>query len=174
MSLPFLILEPFKEMLHGSCRWFLARSDDDDERLMIVRTYRTCYFTEYNHSHCKVFEQDPSFSGPSGIFDWRLVSSLGTRSLFVGPNYPINQEITDGKDHDGSAVSFIRQNCVYTPYHASLHAPYLDMCYHALQPKVGERVASIRLRPAGWSFPRQAPIWFKPSANLHSLINSNI
>ena len=49
--------------------------------------------------------EDPSFSGPSGIFDWRLVSSLGTHSLFVGLNYPINQEITDGKDHDGSAVS---------------------------------------------------------------------
>ena len=81
---------------------------------MIVRTYRTCCFVEYNHSHYKVFEQDPSFSGPSGIFDWRLVSSLGTRSLFVGLNYPINQEITDGKDHDGSAVSFIRQNYVYT------------------------------------------------------------
>jgi len=149
VSLPFLIPEPFKEKRHGSCRWFLARSDDG-ERLMIVRTYWTCCFAEYNHSHCKVFEQDPSFSGPSGIFDWRLVSSLGTRS------------------------SFIRQNCVYTTYHASLHAPYPDMCRHALQPKVGERVASIRLRPAGWSFPRQAPIWFKPSANLHSLINSNV
>ena len=97
------------------------------------------------HSHFKVFEQDPSFSGPSGIFDWRLVSSLGTRSLFVGLNYPINQEMTDGKDHDGSAVSFIRQNCVYTAYHASLHVPYPDMCCHALQPKVGERVPSIRL-----------------------------
>ena len=103
MSLPFLIPEPFKEKWHGSCRWFLARSDDD-ERLMVIRTYRTCCFAEYNHSHCKVFEQDPSFSGPSGIFDWRLVSSLGTCSLFLGLNYPINQEITDGKDHD--AVRF--------------------------------------------------------------------
>ena len=129
MSLPFLIPEPFKEKQHGSCRWLLARSDDG-ERLMIVRTYRTCCFAEYNHSHCK--------------------------------------------DHDGSAVSFIRQNCVYTAYHASLHAPYPDMCRHALHPKVGERVASIKLRPAGWSFPRQAPIWFKPSANLHSLINRNV
>ena len=127
MSLPFLIPEPFKEKRHGSCRWFLARSDDG-ERLMIVRTYRTCCFAEYNHSHCKVFEQDPSFSGPSGIFDWRLVSSLGTRSLFVGLNYPINQEITGGKDHDGSAVSFIRQSCVYTAYHASLHACAATLC----------------------------------------------
>ena len=115
MSLPFLIPEPFKEKRHGSCRWFLARSDDD-ERLMTVRTYRTCCFAEYNHSHCKVFEQDPSFSGPSGIFDWRLVSSLGTRSLFVGLNYPINQEITDGKDHDGSTVSLIRQNMSFRPF----------------------------------------------------------
>ena len=67
----------------------------------------------YNHSHCKVFEQDPNYSGPSGIFDWRLVSSLGTCSLFVGLNYPINQEITDGKDHDGSAVSFVGKNYVH-------------------------------------------------------------
>ena len=28
VSLPFLIQEPFKEKRHGSCRWFLARSDD--------------------------------------------------------------------------------------------------------------------------------------------------
>src|SRR5215216_1783057 len=83
---------------------------------MIVRTYRMCCFAEYNHSHCKVFEQDPSFSGPLGIFDWRLVSSLGTHSLFLGLNYLINQEITDGKDHDGSAVLFIRQNYVYMAY----------------------------------------------------------
>ena len=103
MSLPFLIPEPFKEKWHGSSRWFLARSDNG-ERLMILRMYRTCCFVEYNHSHCKVFKQDPSFSGPLGIFGWRLVSSLGTRSLFVGRNYLINQEITDGKDHDGSAV----------------------------------------------------------------------
>ena len=75
---------------------------------MIVRTYRTCCFAEYNHSHCKVFEQDPSFSGPSGIFDWRLVSSLGTRSLFVGLNYLINQETTVGKDHNGREAPFGR------------------------------------------------------------------
>ena len=90
---------------------------------------------EYNHSHYKVFEQDPNFSGPSGFFDWRLVSSLGTCSLFVRLNYPINQEITNGKDHDGSAISLIRQNCVYTAYHASLHAPYPDMCGTLCSPK---------------------------------------
>ena len=122
VSLPFLIPEPFKEKRHGSCRWFLARSDDG-EQLMIIRTYRTCCFVEYNHNHCKVFEQDPSFSGPSGFFDWRLVSSLGTLSLFLGLNYPINQEITDVKDHDGSAVLFIRQNYLYIAYHVALHAP---------------------------------------------------
>ena len=96
-----------------------------------------------------VFKQDPSFSGTLGFFYWRLVSGLGTCSMFHGQNYPVNQEITDGKDHDDSAVSFIRQNCVYTAYHASLHAPYPDMFRHALQPKVGDRVASIKLRPAG-------------------------
>ena len=98
----------------------------------------------------------------------------GRETAKLSDKYPISWEINDGKDHDGSAVSFIRQNCVYTAYHTSQHAPYPDMCRHALQPKVGERVASIRLRPAGWSFPRHAPIWLKSSANLHSLINSNV
>ena len=85
--------------------------------------YKHHEIREYPDSGCYVYEQDTSLLGPSGIFDWRLVSSLGTRSLFVGLNYPIKKEITDVKDHDGSAVSFIRKNCVYTAYHASLHAP---------------------------------------------------
>ena len=113
MSLPFLIPEPFKEKRHGSCRWFLARSDDG-ERLMIVRTYWMCCFADYNHGHCKVFEQDPSFSRPSGIFDCRLVSSLGSHSLFLRLTYPINQEITVGKDLNGREALFAMENCVYT------------------------------------------------------------
>ena len=31
VSLPFLIPEPFKEKQHGSCRWFLARSDEAND-----------------------------------------------------------------------------------------------------------------------------------------------
>ena len=145
MSLPFLIPEPFKEKRHGSCRWFLARSDDG-ERLMIVHTYRTCCFAEYNHSHCKVFEQDPSFSGPSGIFDWRLVSSLGTRSLFVGLNYPINQEITVGKDLDGREALFAMENCVYTASPRSSGANSPDCQRYSLQPKEGENDKGIRIK----------------------------
>ena len=163
MSLPFLIPEPFKEKRHGSCRWFLARSDDG-ERLMIVRTYRTCCFAEYNHSHCKVFEQDPSFSGPSRIFVWRPVSSLGTRSLFVRLNYPINQEITVGKDLDGREALFAMENCVYTASPRSSGANSPDCQRYTLQPKEGENDKGIRINFDPWmSQLRQAVMWFKPS-----------
>ena len=112
---------------------------------MIVHTYWMCCFVEYNHSHCKVFEKDPNFSRPSGIFDWRLVSSLGTCSVFVGLNYPINQEITDDKDHDGSAFRSSGKNmCTRCTMRLSMH--HTLICAATLcKMKVGERVASIRL-----------------------------
>ena len=52
--------------------------------------------------------------GPLGFFSWRRVNSLGSHSLFLGINYPINQEITVGKDLDGREALFAMENCVYT------------------------------------------------------------
>ena len=131
---------------------------------MIVRTYQTCCFAEYNHNHCKVFEQDPSFSGPSGIFDWRLVSRLGTCSLFLGLNYLINQEITVGKDIDGREALFAMENCVYMAMPRSLGANSPDCQRYSLQPKEGENDKGIRINFDPWmSQLRQAVMWFKPS-----------
>ena len=98
--LPFVITPPLPNT--GKHNWFLARSDDD-KRLMIIRThepeklycknptvYKHRVIREYLDSGCYVYEQDTSLLGPLGFFSWRRVNSLGSHSLFLGLNYPIN------------------------------------------------------------------------------------
>ena len=122
--LPFVITPPLPKT--GKHNWFLARSDDG-KRLMIIRThepeklycknptvYKHRVIREYPDSVCYVYEQDTSLLGPLGFFSWRRVNSLGSHSLFLGLNYPINQEITVGKDLDGREALFAMENCVYT------------------------------------------------------------
>jgi hypothetical protein len=67
---------------------------------------------EYSENGCYVYEQDTSLLGPSGFLSWRRVNSLGSHSLFLGLNFPINQEITF-KDPDGREALFARENYVY-------------------------------------------------------------
>ena len=101
--LPFVITPPFPKT--GKHNWFLARSDDG-KRLMIIRThepeklycknptvYKHRVIREYPDSGCYVYEQDTSLLGPLGFFSWRRVNSLGSHSLFLGLNYPINQSL---------------------------------------------------------------------------------
>jgi len=110
----------------GKHNWFLARSDDG-ERLMIIRMdhtdhlrfknptmYKQREIHEYEKNGCYVYEQDTILLGPSRFLSWRQVNSLGSHSLFLGINYPINQEITLGKDPNGREALFARENCVYT------------------------------------------------------------
>ena len=70
--------------------------------------------SEYPDSGCYVYEQDTSLLGPLGLFSWRRVNSLGSHSLFLGLNYPINQKITVGKDLDGREALFAMENGAYT------------------------------------------------------------
>ena len=76
--------------------------------------YKHREIREYLDSGCYVYEQDTSLLGPSGFFSWRRVNSLGSHSLFLGLNYPINQEITVGKDLDRRETLCARENRVYT------------------------------------------------------------
>ena len=76
--------------------------------------YKHREIREYPDSGCYVYEQDTSLLGPSGFFSWSRVNSLGSHSLFLGLNYPINQDITVGKDLDGREALFAMENCVYT------------------------------------------------------------
>ena len=76
--------------------------------------YKHRVIREYPDSGCYVYEQDTSLLGPLGFFSWRQVNSLGSHSLFLGLNYPINQEISVGKDLDGREALFATDNYVYT------------------------------------------------------------
>ena len=69
---------------------------------------------EYPYSGCYVYEKHTSLFGPVGFLSWMQVNSLGSYSLFLGLNYPINQEITIGKDLDDGEALFAVENCVYT------------------------------------------------------------
>lgn len=172
--LPFVITPPLPKT--GKHNWFLARSDDG-KRLMIIRTHEpeklycknpTVYkhreIREYPDSGCYVYEQDTSLLGPLGFFSWRRVNSLGSHSLFLGLNYPINQEITVGKDLDGREALFAMENCVYTASPRSSGANSPDCQWYSLQPKEGENDKGIRINFDPWmSQLRQAVMWFKPS-----------
>ena len=72
--------------------------------------YKHLEIREYPDSGCYVYEQDTSLLGPSGFFSWRRVNSLGSHSQFLGLNYPINQEITVGKDLDGREALFAMEH----------------------------------------------------------------
>ncbi|KAK1680553.1 hypothetical protein QYE76_041401 [Lolium multiflorum] len=117
---PFVIPSPMKE---PSGRWFLARSADG-KRLMIIHEDR--YIRSNDHlepaevlhhgnglilRECPapvihVFEKDLSLIGPN----WSRVDSLGTHSLFIGLNYPLNLKINDGNAPDGTLTPFMRED----------------------------------------------------------------
>ena len=54
-----------------------------------------------------------SWLGAIRIFELETVNSLGSHSLFLGLNYPINQEITVGKDLDGREALFAMELCLH-------------------------------------------------------------
>ena len=98
--LPFVITPPLPKT--GKHKWFLTRSKDD-KRLMIIRTH------ELEKLYCKTplyastvkyvsirtvavtsMSRIPAFWGHAGFLSWRWVNNLGSYSLFLGLNYPIN------------------------------------------------------------------------------------
>ena len=87
---------------------------------------------QYPTSVVYVFKQDPSSAGPTGVFGWRQVNSLGDHSLFLRLNYPIkdNLNMHKGRAPDGTLVPFMRKNCVYTSYRwfRGIHHPQILRC----------------------------------------------
>ena len=125
--------------------------------------YKPHEIHEYEKNGCYVYEQDTSLLGPSGFLSWRRVNSLGSHSLFLGLNYPINQEITLGKDPDGREALFARENCVYTVNPSCPDSSAANCRRYSLQPKEGENDKGILINFNPWmSQHRQAVMWFKP------------
>ena len=171
---PFVITPPLPKT--GKHNRFLARSDDG-ERLMIIRTHEPEKLycknpTIYKHrvrrlypdSGCYVCVQDTSLLRPAGFLSWRRVNSLGSHSLFLRLNYPINQEITVGKDLDGREALFAMENYVHTASPRSSGAYSPDCQRYSLQPKEAENDKGIQINFDPWmSQLRHAVMWFKPS-----------
>ena len=100
---------------------------------------------EYPDSGCYVYEQDTSLLGPAGFLSWRPVNSLGSYSLFLRLNYPINQEITIFKDLDGREAPFAMENCVYMVGPRSLGANSLIVTDTACSQKKVRMTKAYRL-----------------------------
>lgn len=170
---------------HGG-RWFLAPSADG-KRLMIIHE-DNCAHDSYCHQEpadvphdgnglnlreypapaIHVFEKDLSLVG----LHWSRVDSLGTHSLFLGLNYPMNLKINDGNAPDGTLTPFTRTNCVYISYYAFREPAFSYICRCNLQQGKGELMGVISLPRDGWGSPRQAAMWFKPSLkNIRMLID---
>jgi hypothetical protein len=127
---------------------------------------------KYPASEFLLFENDPSSVGP-GVFLWRRVRSLGTHSLFLVLNYPMNLKICNGETPKDTRNPLFRANCVYgSSYSFSSHGfPYVT--FWNLQPVQDEPFAFISLQPVWWYTPWQTVMWFKPSlGNICMLIDS--
>ncbi|KQK14999.1 hypothetical protein BRADI_1g20055v3 [Brachypodium distachyon] len=173
ISLPVKIPPPLEEQRAGL--WFLACSTNE-EHLMIIRTYGSPTGGEANIPYlgrtirecarfgCHVFERNPSSIQP-GVSTWSRVHTLGTHSLFIGINYPMNLHIRDRRDRDGNTFPFMRRNCIYTSYHGfrvDHRSP--EIRRFGMQQEEGQFAPGIKLPSPGW-FSRQAATWFKPSLN---------
>jgi hypothetical protein len=123
--------------------------------------YKQREIREYPENGCYVYEQDTSLLGPSGFLSWRRVNSLGSHSLFLGLNYPINQEITF-KDPDGREALFVRENYVYT-VNRSTGSAAPDCQRYSMQPKEGENAKGIWINFDPWMSQLRKPVmWYKP------------
>ena len=71
------------------------------------RTLRT-----YSNTRCMVFGMDTSVLAPTPS-PWHRIDSLGTNSLFLGPNYPMMVK-GDPAAVDTTLLPFMRSNCIYT------------------------------------------------------------
>jgi hypothetical protein len=125
----------FKLPSVGGCngKWFLALSSNREHLLSIFKSclvaslgiacgylYQDIPFDMHdlnlsvNHpnSSIRVYVMDLNLVRP-GDRIWRRVTNLGTHSLFLGLNYPMNVNILGG-----TLTPLLRQNCVYTSYEA--------------------------------------------------------
>ena len=147
---------------HGPC-YYEGRDPPS-----IVHDQNNLLLHESVDSGILIFEKDPSSFG-LGVFLWRRVYSLGTHSLFLGLNYPMNVEIHDGQPPDGTLKPFLRKNCVYGSYYGFSATKYPFISRWNLQPGKEERMGVISLPRDGWGRPRQTAMWFKPSlCNIRS------
>jgi hypothetical protein len=110
----------------------------------------------------RVYVMDLNLVRP-GDHIWRWVTNLGTQSLFLGLNYPMNANILGD-----NLTPLLRQNCVYTSYEA-LSEP--TKCLKKFV--IHDRDSNVEVYDdEDCIYDRQSPMWFKPSVdNIRTLID---
>ena len=85
-------------MTVGKHTWFLALTADGERLMAICRSDAKGRGDQYEHppSAILVFQRNPSSVEPSAFF-WSQVFHLGTHSLFLGLNYPMNLKLYSGQ-----------------------------------------------------------------------------
>jgi hypothetical protein len=117
-----------------------------------------------NHpnSGIRVYAMDLNLVRP-GDRIWRRVTNLGTHSLFLRMNYPMNVNILGG-----TLTPLLRQNCVYTSYEA-LSEPMKCLKISVI---CDGDLNVEEYDDEEWIYDRQSPMWFKPSVNnIRTLID---
>ena len=170
LVIPSPVLAVWGEQPAG--RWLFARSADEERLMIIYEENNRCDFSvsrlhepidtphdmnelnlrEYPTSALRVFDHDPKSARPGHVI-WRPVESLGTHSLFLGLNYPMNLKIHNGQTLDSTLTPFLRSNCVYRLFVRFHDTSFPFVRRFNLKPGEGERVAVISLPPDGWTFP---------------------
>ena len=143
-------------------QWRLATNSDGSPLLVCIQCTQTVTTEEagvvshgrplltYSNTRCMVFRTDTSVLAQTPS-PWFSIDSLGTKSLFLGPNYPMMVK-GDPAAVDTTLLPFMRSNCIYTsviamlPYHRTMGP---DIARFSLddQSRVGLETDS------GWPFP---------------------
>jgi hypothetical protein len=163
--------------------WFLALSSNGEHLLSIFKSrlvagvgiargylYQDILFDMHdlnlpvNHpnSGIRVYAMDLNLVLP-GDHIWRRVTNLGTHSLFLGLNYPMNVNILGG-----TLTPLLRQNYVYTSYEALSEQTKCLKIY-----VIRDHDSNVEeYDDEEWIYDQQSPVWFKPSVdNIHTLID---
>ena len=112
----------------------------------------------YSNTRCMVFGMDTSVLAPTPS-PWFSIDSLGEKSLFLGPNYPMMVK-GDPAAVDTTLVPFLRSNCTYTLDIVLVPYPGPDIGRFSLddQSCIGLEIDNR------WTFPENH-FWFKASVS---------
>ena len=150
-------------------QWRLATNSDGSPLLVYIQCTQTVTTEEagvvshgrplltYSNTRCMVFKTDTSVLAQTPS-PWFSIDSLGTNSLFLGPNYPMMVK-GDPSVVDTMLLPFMRSNCIYTADIAMVPYPTPDICRFSLddQPCVALDIDN------SWPFPEH--LWFKASVS---------
>ena len=150
-------------------QWRLTTNSDGSPLLVCIQCTQTVTTEEagvvshgrplltYSNTRCMVFRTDTSVLAQTPS-PWFSIDSLGTNSLFLGPNYPMMVK-GDPAAVDTTLLPFMRSNCIYTSDIAVVPYPGPDICRFSLD---DQSCVALDIDNS-WPFPEH--LWFKASVS---------